>query len=215
MFYIFLVGNIKYEVRKLLTTQNVKYVIIAIIIILCGVFAAVKINHYINVKNEPQPTIMTQEDSQNPLKLKEEVNHNSGAHLNTTQAREVTNTITKIIERDRKPDTVVQSTGQTYLQDSKQYAKDKKTDAFVITPAKGEKKEVKDIKPTDTVQLNQYNIQAYPKNQMGLAYYNDKTIEVDYQKQIKVFGKHMYVGPVVKVDKDGKTGVGVKMTIPF
>ena len=85
----------------------------------------------------------------------------------------------------------------------------------MITPAKGEKKEVKDIKPTDTVQLNQYNIQAYPKNQMGLAYYNDKTIEVDYQKQVKVFGKHMYVGPAVKVDKDGKTGVGVKMTIPF
>ena len=199
----------------MLTTQNIKYVIIAIIIILCGVFAAVKINHYINAKNEPQPTIMTQEDSQNPLKLKEEVNHNSGAHLNTTQAREVTNTITKIIERDRKPDTVVQSTGQTYLQDSKQYAKDKKADAFVITPAKGEKKEVKDIKPTDTVQLNQYNIQAYSRNQLGVAYYNDKTIEVDYQKQVKVFGKHMYVGPAVKVDKDGKTGVGVKMTIPF
>lgn len=199
----------------MLTTQNIKYVIIATIIILCGVFAAVKINHYINTKNEPQPTIMTQEDSQNPLKLKEEVNHNSGAHLNTTQAREVTNTITKIIERDRKPDTVVQSTGQTYLQDSKQYAKDKKADAFVITPAKGEKKEVKDIKPTDTVQLNQYNIQAYSRNQLGIAYYNDKTIEVDYQKQVKVFGKHMYVGPAVKVDKDGKTGVGVKMTIPF
>ena len=199
----------------MLTTQNIKYVIIAIIIILCGVFAAVKINHYINTKNEPQPTIMTQEDSQNPLKLKEEVNHNSGAHLNTTQAREVTNTITKIIERDRKPNTVVQSTGQTYLQDSKQYAKDKKADAFVITPAKGEKKEVKDIKPTDTVQLNQYNIQAYSRNQLGVAYYNDKTIEVDYQKQVKVFGKHMYVGPAVKVDKDGKTGVGVKMTIPF
>ena len=173
------------------------------------------LNHYINVKNEPQPTIMTQEDVQNPLKLQEAVNHNSGAHLNTTQAREVTNTITKIIERDRKPDTVVQSTGQTYLQDSKQYAKDKKADAFVITPAKGEKKEVKDIKPTDTVQLNQYNIQAYSRNQLGVAYYNDKTIEVDYQKQVKVFGKHMYVGPAVKVDKDGKTGVGVKMTIPF
>ena len=199
----------------MLTTQNIKYVIIAIIIILCGVFAAVKINHYINAKNESQPTIMTQEDSQNPLKLKEEVNHNSGAHLNTTQAREVTNTITKIIERDRKPDTVVQSTRQTYLQDSKRYAKDKKADAFVITPAKGEKKEVKDIKPTDTVQLNQYNIQAYSRNQLGVAYYNDKTIEVDYQKQVKVFGKHMYVGPAVKVDKDGKTGVGVKMTIPF
>ena len=197
------------------TKEQVKTVAIVVLIIIVTILATLKINSYINQKTEPQPTIMTQEDSQNPDKLRQEVNKKSGANLDTYQSREVTNTITKIIERDRKPDIVVGATGSNYEQKAKSYANEKKADAFVITPAKGETKEVKDIKPNDTVNLNQYNISAYPDRQMGFTYYSDGDIAVDYQQQVKIFGKHMYVGPSVKVDNDKSTSIGITATIPF
>lgn len=200
---------------QLPTKEQIKTIAVVVLIIIVTILATLKLNSYINQKTEPKETIMTQEEVQNPEKLRQEVNKNSGANLDTYQSREVTNTVTKIIERDRKPDTTIETNGTEYLTKAKAYANEQKADAYVIAPAKGEKKEVKDINKTDVVNLNQYNIEAYSQHQLGIAYYSDKNITVDYQQQVKVFGKHMYVGPAIKIDKDKDVQLGAKVTIPF
>ena len=51
---------------------------------------------------------------------------------------------------------------------------------------------------------------------MSITAYNDSSVAVDYQKQVKVFNKVAYVGPSVMLDrKDSDVKVGVKLTIPF
>lgn len=199
-----------------MTTQNVKKIVIGILILLVIIFAFYKINHYINAKTGTvTPVTMTIDESKDPFKLKTAVNQNSDARLNDYQANEVTNTITKIIDRNREPDKVIASTGTTYKSDIDSYAKSQKADAVVVTPAKGETKQVSDIKPTDTVNLNQYNIKAYPKHQVSVARYSDGDTTIDYETQVKVFGAHAYVGPTVKVSQDNGVSAGVKVTIPF
>lgn len=200
---------------QLPTKEQIKTIAVVVLIIIVTILATLKLNSYINQKTEPKETIMTQEEVQNPEKLRQEVNKNSGANLDTYQSREVTNTVTKIIERDRKPNTTIETNGTEYLTKAKAYANEQKADAYVIAPAKGETKEVKDINKTDVVNLNQYNIEAYPARQMGMTYYSDGDIAIDYQQQVKILGKHMYVGPAVKIDNDKSTAIGITATIPF
>lgn len=196
---------------------NIKKILVlffTLLIIIAIFFYGNKIyNKYIS--KEPTPVTMTIDDSKNPFKLKETVNDNNSNKLTTYQAQEASSTITKIIDNNRKPSSVITTTGSKYVETSKVEAKKVKADDIVITPAKGETKQISDIKPTDTVTLNQYNIKAYPEKQIGVAYYSDRTLEVEYTKHVKVFGAHAYVGPAVKMDSNQKVSVGAKLIIPF
>ena len=100
---------------QLPTKEQIKTIAVVVLIIIVTILATLKLNSYINQKTEPKETIMTQEEVQNPEKLRQEVNKNSGANLDTYQSREVTNTVTKIVERDRKPDTTIETNGTEYL----------------------------------------------------------------------------------------------------
>lgn len=194
--------------------MNRKYFIIIIsvlLILLCGIFAY----KYYNKTKESQPVIMTKTDVLKPEKVKEFVNKNSDANLNNYQARQVTRTVERIIETDRKPNNIMQANGSNFNIVANNYAKSKKADATILTPAPNEDKNIEDIKPDDNVTLNQYNIYAYPKRQVSVAYYadGDKTLDLEYQA--KIFGKHVYAGPTIKMSKDGDVTAGVKVTIPF
>lgn len=199
-----------------MTTENIKKLLICIIAIAALIFVFYKVNNYINAKTgKITPVTMTIDDSKDPFKLKTAVNDNSDARLDDYQAKEVSNTITKIIDRNREPDRTVNTVGSNYQSEVSSYAKQQKADAVVVTPAKGETKQVSDIKDTDNVTINQYNIKAYPKHQVSVAHYTDGDTTIDYETQVKIFGAHAYIGPTVKLSKDDGTSVGVKMTIPF
>lgn len=196
-------------------TINLKWILIGIIAILIGVLAYIGYNHYSNEK-EPQVVTTNIETATDPDKLQKLINQNSNANLNKYQTREVTNTITKIVERDRQPETVVTSTGKNYEKVAQKEATKRNADAVVVTPSQGETKQIEDIKDSDVVNLNQYNIQAYPKHIMSVGAYSDGDVTVDYENQIKFLGKHMYVGPSVKYNnKDHDVAMGIKATIPF
>lgn len=188
--------------------------ILAILLSLCIItFVAYKVNQYLT-KDGTTPVVMTLNDAKDKFKLKEQVNKTSNANLNDYQAGEVSDGITKIVDEDRKPNNVIHTTGKDYKIDAKTYAESKKTDAVVITP-KDPNTDINNIKSTDNVVLNQYNIQAYPKHQFSVAHYTDGDTTIDYETQVKLFGKHMYIGPTAKLSNSGKAAVGIKLTIPF
>lgn len=198
-------------------SQKFYLAIIAILLCISIGLACWKVNKKINIENEPKPVEMTLEQAKDVERVKNEINNNSGARVDNFQAKEVVDKIVYITENNEPPQTIIYTNGENYKEESKQYAEKKKADAVIITPSQGETKKIEDIKPTDTVNLNQYNIKAYPKNQIGVAYYSDGDMTVDYQRQIKVFGAHMYIGPAVKFNTRGEhhAAVGVKLTVPF
>jgi hypothetical protein len=194
--------------------KKFKPIIACILIIALIAFVGYKINKKMN--KEITPVIMTQEEVEDPEKIQQMVNENSDVNISKYQAKEITNTITQIVEEEVQPTTVVQTTGENYQQKSKEYAEQHKADAVIITPTKGETKTVEEIKPTDVVNLNQYNIKAYPENLISIGAYGDGDVCFDYEHKIKVFGAHAYIGPSVKYNtKDKDATVGVKLTIPF
>lgn len=198
-----------------MTIAKIKNIFIAMLILILIVFVAYKINQHLNKENI-EPAIMTQEEVKDPNKVREAINKNSNANISQYQAREVTNTITRIIEKEVKPTATVTTTGANYQEKSKEYATKQKADAVIITPSNGETKAVEEIKPTDVVNLNQYNIKAYPENLFSLGAYGDGDVTVDYEHKIKIFGAHAYIGPSVKYGThDGNLTAGMKLTIPF
>jgi len=168
-----------------------------------------------NKPEEITTVTMSKEDVLDEQKVKQYVNANSDANLNTYQSQEIVHTVERIIERDKKPTQIVTTTGSNYKEESKKVANDKKADAVIVAPSKNEDKKIEDIKENDIVNLNQYNVYAYPKRQLSFTYYADGDKAIDLEYQVKVFGKHMYAGPSIKVSDDGKTTIGAKLTIPF
>jgi hypothetical protein len=191
-----------------------KHFIIAIAILLVFISGVFAYKHY-NKTHELKPAIMSKEDVLKPEKVRDFVNKNSDANLNNYQAQQVVRTVERIIETDRKPNNVSHANGSNYGQVATDYAKKHKADATIVTPAPNETKKMEDIKPDDNVTLNQYNVYAYPKRQVSVAYYadGDKTLDLEYQ--MKLFGKHVYAGPTIKMSKDGSVTAGAKLTIPF
>jgi hypothetical protein len=70
--------------------------------------------------------------------------------------------------------------------------------------------------PPKEVTLDQINTQLYPKNELGVTYYFDHSVAVDYQKDIKVFNKMFYGGPAVMYDsKEKDLKIGVRLSTSF
>ena len=186
-----------------------------ILSIICFFIIGFYVYQYFNKTVENNPITMTKEEILDENTVKEYVNKNTDANINNYQSKEIVKTVERIIEHDRKPNQVVTTTGKDYKQVSKEQAEKKKVDATIIAPAKNETKTVDEIKEDDIVNLNQYNVYAYPKRQLSFTYYADHDKAIDLEYQIKLFGKHMYAGPSVKISDNGKTTVGVKVTVPF
>ena len=198
-------------------STNIKQVLAVVAVVL--VVAAVLVignklyNRFVN--QDPVPVMMTTEDAEDPVKVKRTVNDAQATKINDDQARTVATQIKTINDEGRRPVTTVSTTAATYKSTAATYAKSTGADAVVIAPAKDEKRDVTKVDPSTPVQLNQYNIKAYPKTMVGVGVYTDKSLIVDYQKQVKVFGQPVYVGPSVKIDGNGGAAVGVKLTASF
>lgn len=196
--------------------MNIKKIaaIILLIIILVGIGLITNKIYTKFFQKEVTPVTTTIEKSENATEVKKLVNDNSNADITDYQAGKIASTITKINDNNRTPDYSVKTTGSQYQQVAKTEGTKNKADAVIITPAKGSK-DVSEIKDTDNVTLNQYNIKAYPEKEIGITIYSDREISVDYQKQVKILGSVFYAGPAVKISADRGVAVGVRISKPF
>lgn len=196
------------NIKQILAIIAVVFTIAAVLVIGNRLY-----NRFVN--QDPVPVTMTTEDAEDPTKLKQAVNNAQATKLGDDQAKTVSASIKSIVDGNRAPVTTTSTTAANYKATATTYAKSVGADATVITPSKNEARDVTKVDPSTPVQLNQYNIKAYPKTMIGVGAYSDKSVVVDYQKQVKVFGQPVYIGPSVKVDGTGSAAIGVKLTAAF
>lgn len=200
------------------TNLNPKYriilwLVIALIAIVLGFFVADKVFDLFH-----DPVIYTEKSKvDTPAEVKEMFKLKAGFNISDYQAAEIAKTVYDSTPGPnyKAPDKVVMTTGKNLEKVVEQERKNAGADVSIITPAPGETKKKEDIKPTDTIRLEQRNYQVFPKAEWGMNMYNDGSFAVDYQKQVKVFGSVAYVGTSVLYDKPSKdVKYGVRVAFP-
>lgn len=115
----------------------------------------------------------------------------------------------------KEPVEVVKATGSTWEELSKKYAAKIKSDFSIVTDPKNPNQ--KPNPPKDcVVNLNQYNLMAYPKRLATVAYAPNKEVMASYQwKIIKGSGWQGYVGPYGRFDLNDSKGssAGIMITV--
>lgn len=162
----------------------------------------------------PNPvTQMSQEQAETPQGVREAAEQ-AQVHISHAQAEEIADEICEAPKR--QPDRVVETTGAKLANTAEQERVKAGADlAIVADSAQPDKKTDLATIPADKpVVLNQYNVQAYPRALLEFTAYNDKTMDVAYLQQVRLFGMTGYVGPAVTIGPD-TTRVGVRLSIPL
>lgn len=129
-------------------------------------------------------------------------------HISKYQATEFSRQVNESL--NKPPDNVVKTTGSEWEKMAKKVGG--RADFILVTDPKNP--DQKPNPPKDsTVNLNQYNLFAYPKTQVVLAYSPGNEVLASYQwKVVKAKGFTGYLGPYGRVDiNGGKSTVGVMM----
>lgn len=199
------------------TSIKEKIVVFLLVIILGGLACVYFGNEIYNFFNKP--SIYTEKDKvDTPEEAKKVVKDKTGYNIDNYQAKGIANSMhdsDPTASNYKKPDSVVNTNGKDYKNIVESERKKSNSDIAIVTP-KNPNMKVSDIKNTDTIVLEQRNYKLYPDRLLSVTAYNDASVAVDYQKQVKVFNKVAYVGPSVMLDrKYSDVKVGVKLTIPF
>lgn len=164
--------------------------------------------------------IETQQDMQDPVKVKDIIAKDFGLKIDNTQAKEIAKTMQdgdKTSKYYKEPDNIITVPGKNVMSAAETFKKKTGGDIVVTTDPNHPNEKVK-IDNDQNYTLEQRSYKLYPDKMVSVTAYNDNSVAVAYDKRVKVFGNTAYVGVSVLDDKESggdKIKTGVKITIPF
>ena len=158
------------------------------------------------LKPAPEPvTTMPQQQAETPAGV-EKAASNAHIKLDSGQSKQVSETIREIRVTEKEPVYVIQTTGSK-TQEASEKAREREKADFSIVTDKDHQDEAVELDKLDkdtTVNLNQYNIQAYKKQLNTIEYQPwEKTIGYTHSWKVSKSGRYIGVGADYNTD-DGR-----------
>lgn len=155
------------------------------------------------LKPAPEPvTTIPQQQAETPAGV-EKAASNAHIKLDSGQTKQVSETIREIRVTEREPVYIIQTTGDKAQEASKKASKQEKADFSIVTDKdhSDEAVELDKLDENETVNLNQYNIQAYKKQLNTIEYQPwEKTIGYTHSWKVSKSGKYLGVGADYDID---------------
>lgn len=170
------------------------FIVMSFLILLTVVFAFA--NAGLNRYTTKPATTMPQQQVETPAGV-ENAASNAHVKLDSGQTKQVSETIREIRVTEKEPVYIIQTTGDKAQEASEKASKQEKADFSIVTDKDhpGEAVELDKLDKNTTVNLNQYNVQAYKKHINTIEYYPaEKTVGYTHQWKISKSGKYMGVG---------------------
>ena len=172
---------------------------IAIVAILFGVFC---IYQFLYGTFTRPVTTMPQQQAETPAGV-EKAASNAHIKLDSGQTKQVSETIREIRVTEKEPVYIIQTTGDKAQEVSEKASKQEKADFSIVTDKdhSDEAVELDKLDENETVNLNQYNIQAYKKQLNTIEYQPwEKTIGYTHSWKVSKSGKYLGVGADYDID---------------
>ncbi len=185
--------NNKYKTAQIIT---------AVILIVLLVFFVVKA--WEAHTSKPVTTI-PQQQAETPAGV-EEAASNAHIKLDSGQAKQVSETIREIRVTEKEPVYIIKTSGDKAQEASEKASKQEKADFSIVTDKDhpDEAVELDKLDKDTTVNLNQYNIQAYKKQLNTIEYQPwEKTIGYTHSWKVSKSGRYIGVGADYNTD-DGR-----------
>ena len=155
------------------------------------------------LKPAPEPvTTIPQQQAETPAGVEKAAN-NAHIKLDSGQTKQVSETIREIRVTEKEPVYIIQTTGDKAQEASEKASKQEKADFSIVTDKdhSDEAVELDKLDENETVNLNQYNIQAYKKQLNTIEYQPwEKTIGYTHSWKVRKSGKYLGVGADYDID---------------
>ena len=155
------------------------------------------------LKPAPEPvTTIPQQQAETPAGV-EKAASNAHIKLDSGQTKQVSETIREIRVTEKEPVYIIQTTGNKAQEASEEASKQEKADFSIVTDKdhSDEAVELDKLDENETVNLNQYNIQAYKKQLNTIEYQPwEKTIGYTHSWKVSKSGKYLGVGADYDID---------------
>ena len=141
-------------------------------------------------------TTIPQQQAETPAGV-EKAASNARIKLDSGQANQVSESIREIRVTEKEPVYIIKTSGDKAQETSEKASKQEKADFSIVTDKDNPEKivELNKLDKNATVNLNQYNVQAYKKHINTIEYYPaEKTVGYTHQWKISKSGKYMGVG---------------------
>lgn len=176
------------------------FIVMSFLILLTVVlaFANAGLNRY----TTKPATTMTQQQAETPAGV-EKAASNAHIKLDSGQTKQVSETIRGIRVTEKEPVYIIQTTGDKAQEVSEKASKQEKADFSIVTDKdhSDEAVELDKLDENETVNLNQYNIQAYKKQLNTIEYQPwEKTIGYTHSWKVSKSGKYLGVGADYDID---------------
>lgn len=176
------------------------FIVMSFLILLTVVFAFA--NAGLNRYTTKPATTMPQQQAETPAGV-EKAASNAHIKLDSGQTKQVSETIREIRATEREPAYIIQTTGDKAQEVSEKASKQEKADFSIVTDKdhSDEAVELDKLDENETVNLNQYNIQAYKKQLNTIEYQPwEKTIGYTHSWKVSKSGKYLGVGADYDID---------------
>ena len=176
------------------------FIVMSFLILLTVVFAFA--NAGLNRYTTKPATTMTQQQAETPAGV-EKAASNAHIKLDSGQTKQVSETIREIRVTEKEPVYIIQTTGDKAQEVSEKASKQEKADFSIVTDKdhSDEAVELDKLDENETVNLNQYNIQAYKKQLNTIEYQPwEKTIGYTHSWKVSKSGKYLGVGADYDID---------------
>lgn len=176
------------------------FIVMSFLILLTVVFAFA--NAGLNRYTTKPATTMPQQQAETPAGI-EKAASNAHIKLDSGQTKQVSETIREIRVTEREPVYIIQTTGDKAQEVSEKASKQEKADFSIVTDKdhSDEAVELDKLDENETVNLNQYNIQAYKKQLNTIEYQPwEKTIGYTHSWKVSKSGKYLGVGADYDID---------------
>ena len=176
------------------------FIVMSFLILLTVVFAFA--NAGLNRYTTKPATTMTQQQAETPAGV-EKAASNAHIKLDNGQTKQVSETIREIRVTEKEPVYIIQTTGDKAQEVSEKASKQEKADFSIVTDKdhSDEAVELDKLDENETVNLNQYNIQAYKKQLNTIEYQPwEKTIGYTHSWKVSKSGKYLGVGADYDID---------------
>lgn len=176
------------------------FIVMSFLILLTVVFAFA--NAGLNRYTTKPATTMPQQQAETPAGI-EKAASNAHIKLDSGQTKQVSETIREIRVTEKDPVYIIQTTGNKAQEASEKASKQEKADFSIVTDKDhpDEAVELDKLDENETVNLNQYNIQAYKKQLNTIEYQPwKKTIGYTHSWKVSKSGKYLGVGADYDID---------------